>query len=70
MRESTPAEVGSSTGAATMSVPEAGALLGISRNSAYAAVKRGELPVIRLGSRLVVPREAIARMLEGAAPTE
>lgn len=63
------AEVAGS-GTVTMSVPEAGRLLGISKNSAYAAAKRGELPVIRLGSRLVVPRAALAKMLEGTTSTE
>jgi len=47
-----------------MTVPEAGAMLGLSRPSAYEAVKRGDLPVIRIGRRLVVSRKAIERMLE------
>jgi len=37
---------------------EAGELLGISRASAYGLVARGELPVIRLGRRIVVPKAA------------
>lgn len=49
-----------------LSVEEAGALLGISRDLAYDLVARRELPSIRLGRRLVVPRraleEAIGRM--------
>jgi len=45
-----------------LSVEEAGALLGISRDLAYDLVARGELPSVRLGRRLVVPRRA----LEGA----
>jgi excisionase family DNA binding protein len=45
-----------------LSVEEAGALLGISRDLAYDLVGRGELPSVRLGRRLVVPRRA----LEGA----
>ena len=35
---------------------EAGELLGISRAFAYELVARGELPVICLGWRIVVPR--------------
>ena len=47
-----------------LSVPEAAELLGISRNNAYELVKRGELPVIRLGKRLLIPRVALDKMLE------
>ena len=39
-----------------LSVEEAGRLLGISRAFAYELVARGELPVIRLGRRIVVPK--------------
>jgi excisionase family DNA binding protein len=45
----------------TLSVEEAGELLGISRRSAYRAASTGELPVLRLGRRLLVPT---ARLLE------
>jgi excisionase family DNA binding protein len=37
-------------------VPEAGRLLGLSRNGAYEAAKRGDIPTIRVGRRLVVPK--------------
>jgi excisionase family DNA binding protein len=49
----------------TISVDAAARLAGISRNSAYEAVRRGELPVIRIGRRLLVPRAALLRRLEG-----
>ncbi|HEX2029556.1 MAG TPA: helix-turn-helix domain-containing protein [Nitriliruptorales bacterium] len=39
----------------TLTVEEAGELLGLSRSSAYRAAARGEIPTIRLGRRLVVP---------------
>jgi excisionase family DNA binding protein len=39
-------------------VPEAGRLLGLSRNGAYEAAKRGDIPTIRVGRRLVVPKAA------------
>jgi excisionase family DNA binding protein len=42
-----------------LSVEEAGALLGISRDLAYDLVARRQLPSIRLGRRLVVPRRAL-----------
>jgi excisionase family DNA binding protein len=51
--------------AKTMSVPEAGRLLGLSRNAAYAAARRGELPVLRFGKKLRVPVCRLERLLEG-----
>jgi len=52
----------------TISVEEAGKLLGISRNSAYAAAARGDLPgALRIGRRIVVARDAIERALAGEA---
>jgi excisionase family DNA binding protein len=47
----------------TMSVPEAGKHLGLGKNGAYAAAARGEIPVIKIGSRLRVPVVAFERML-------
>ncbi|MGE0652802.1 MAG: helix-turn-helix domain-containing protein [Alphaproteobacteria bacterium] len=44
-------------------IQEAGALLGLCRNSAYDAARRGELPTIRIGRRLLVPKAAIAQMM-------
>ncbi len=50
----------------TMSVPEAGELLGLGRDAAYEAAKRGEIPALRFGRLLRVPIVAIERMLEQA----
>jgi predicted DNA-binding transcriptional regulator AlpA len=47
-----------------LDVPEAGAKLGLSRNAAYAAAKRGDIPTIRIGKLLRVPVKALERMLE------
>lgn len=53
----------------TMTVDETAIELGISRNAAYEAVKRGEIPSIRIGRRLLIPKAAFDRMLaEGFAP--
>jgi excisionase family DNA binding protein len=53
----------------TLSVPETATLFGISRAHAYELVARKELPALRLGRRLVVPRKALETMLQrgGAA---
>jgi excisionase family DNA binding protein len=52
---------------ATVSVPEAAKILGVGRNQGYEAVKNGQIPVIRIGKRLLVPMAALDRMLKGTA---
>jgi excisionase family DNA binding protein len=47
----------------TCSVSEAAKILGISRAPAYRAVARGEIPAIRIGGRVLVPRAALEQML-------
>ena len=44
---------------------EVAALLRISRGSAYEAAKRGEIPTIKIGRRLLVPSDALEKMLSG-----
>lgn len=51
------------------SVEEAGQQLGISRAHAYELIARGELPHLRLGRRLVVPKRAIEKLLTRADST-
>ena len=54
----------------TISVPEAGKrYFNLSRNAAYAAAERGEIPTIRIGRLLRVPIRALERMLDGVAVT-
>lgn len=50
---------------ATLTLPEAGELLGLSRNSSYQAAGRGEIPTIRIGRRLLVPAARLVALLEG-----
>ena len=47
----------------TYKVEEAAQVLGIGRNQCYEALKRGDLPSIRIGRRLLVPRAALDRLL-------
>lgn len=47
----------------TVTVPEAGELLGLSRATAYESAGRGELPTIRMGRRLLVPTAGLLRLL-------
>lgn len=53
----------------TLTVEEAGELLGISRQSAYRAAAAGELPALRVGRRLIVPTARLLEMLGVAAGT-
>ena len=52
----------------TLSVEECAKRLGIGRNSAYEAVARGEIPVIRVGKRLLVPKAQLDKLLTGETP--
>lgn len=54
----------------TLTVPEAAEALGLSRNSAYAAARSGDLPTIRIGRRLLVPVDALERKLAEAGRTK
>lgn len=50
----------------TMTITEAARMLGLGRGGAYLAVSRGDLPAIRIGRRLLVPRAALERLLDSA----
>lgn len=52
----------------TYTVPEAARALGLSRSSGYDAARRGDLPTIRIGHRILVSRAALDRLLDGSAP--
>lgn len=50
-------------GRATISVKEAGDILGIGRSAAYAAVRAGQIPALRIGRRLLVPVPRLLALL-------
>ena len=52
----------------TLTIEETAKLLGIGRQLAYERAKTGEIPVIKIGRRLVVPRRALERLLEQGRP--
>ena len=52
------------------SVEEAGDLLDLGRSGAYEAVRRGDIPTVRIGRRILVPKAALDRMLEQAGQRE
>jgi excisionase family DNA binding protein len=46
-----------------LTIDEAAAVLRISRQSAYEAARRGEIPTIRLGRRILVPLRALEKLI-------
>lgn len=48
---------------ATMSVPDAAAILGISRSTLYRAIDRGEVTAIRIGRCTQIPRHVVDRLI-------
>ena len=51
----------------TLDIPEVARRLGCSRGSAYRWAREGKLPVLRIGRRMVVPRQAFERWLDSAS---
>lgn len=47
----------------TLRIEEAAKVLGIGRTAAYAAAKRGEIPIIKIGGLRLVPRPALDELL-------
>jgi excisionase family DNA binding protein len=47
----------------TYTVEEAGRLCGVSRGAAYQAVRSGDIPSVRIGRRLLVPRARLLALL-------
>jgi excisionase family DNA binding protein len=54
----------------TMTVEEAAVALGISRAFAYEAVTRNEIPHVRIGRRILIPRAALERLLGAGGSAE
>ncbi|MDY6911485.1 MAG: helix-turn-helix domain-containing protein [Chloroflexota bacterium] len=52
----------------TLTIEETARLLGIGRNLCYDRVKMGEIPVIKVGRRLLVPRSALQNLLADPKP--
>ncbi len=65
-----PAQAKRSTPKPLLSVEETAFLLGETRSTLYRAVKAGTLPlpVLRIGSRIRIPRQAVERLIAGIVP--
>jgi excisionase family DNA binding protein len=53
---------------ATLTVEEAAKICGLSRGSAYTAVRKGQLPHVRIGARILIPRAALEALLAAPPP--
>ncbi len=42
-------------------------LFGLSKAAVYQGIERGEIPSIRIGRRILVPKDAVDRLLNGKA---
>lgn len=52
----------------TLSVEETARLLGIGRQAAYQAARTGQIPTLRIGRFVRVPRTALERLLAEGSP--
>jgi excisionase family DNA binding protein len=50
-----------------LTVDEVAQLLRVHRNTVYDCVNDGTIPALRLGRRIVVPRERLEALIAGAA---
>lgn len=50
-----------------LNVSEVAQLLGLSRNSAYLACLTGQIPHLKIGKRILIPKASLERMLNEAA---
>jgi hypothetical protein len=49
---------------AVISVPEAGAVLGLGRSASYAAARRGDIPTLTIGRLKLVPVARLRALLD------
>lgn len=62
------AGVGVDSNSLLLTVPEAASLLRIGRNTCYELIRRGDLPAVRLGERIIrIPRFALEGWIARAA---
>lgn len=51
----------------TYTIPEAAKILGVGRSAAYEAARQGQIPIVKIGKRKLVPKVALERLLDDAA---
>ena len=52
----------------TWNVNEVSRLLGLSRSATYQGILTGEIPSVKIGKRILIPRLSLEKMLESAKP--
>jgi excisionase family DNA binding protein len=57
------------TNSLVFTVEQAGELLGLSRGLTYEAIRTGQIPSIRIGRRILIPKAALLRLLDEAGTT-
>ena len=50
----------------TLTAREASKVLGLSRTSVYQGISMGEIPHLKVGKRILIPKAALERMLASA----
>ena len=65
-----PGAIGSTQERLTLTVEEAAQALGISRAFAYEAVRRGDIPHIKIGRRLLIPKAKLDALLNAPSVGE
>src|SRR5919202_5513135 len=53
----------------TVTIPQAAQLLGISVSKAYEAARSGQLPTVRVGSRVLISRRRLEELVDGPIGT-
>lgn len=48
-----------------LTVEQTAKVLGLGRNTAYEAIKTGDLPSVRIGGRIIVPKARLQKLLDG-----
>ena len=51
----------------TLTIPEAARMLGISISKTYEAARLGQLPAIKVGTRVLVSRRRLEELIDGSA---
>ena len=52
------------------SVKEAASLLKVSKNTCYTSIMRGDIPHIRIGKRILIPKLALEKLLHDCGGKE
>lgn len=55
---------GNRENARTYTIEQCAQVLGIGRNTAYAAAQNGQIPTIKIGKRLLIPKASLELMLD------